>query len=239
MTDARALRAEALKSLQARIDKRYLEQIRRLVPGEALILGVRVPEIRALVKPFHDHHRELDLELVSALVDEQFSSHCREEMLFGVLLLVRFKRKFSCDLWPRIDGWVDAIDNWETCDQLAMGVACPVLAKDLSLLKDVRGWVKSRNRWRRRFALATVAALNQKGRSHAGETLEICDGALKEEEPIVQKAVEWALREACKSDERAVFDFLSSRKDRIHPKILRGALPKLAPAHQTALKAGP
>ena len=197
------------------------------------MLGVRVPAIRKLVTAFRGR---LDLDTASSLVDAQFASQCREEMLFGVLLLAPFRRQLSSALWPRIDRWIDAIENWEVCDQLAMGVAGEIVANDLSLLPDLESWVRSDNRWRRRFALAATTALNQNGRRNAADTLAICKGAITEREPIVRKAVAWALREACKSDEHAVFELLAANRGRMHPSVVRDTLPKLTAAHRTSLR---
>ena len=236
MTATDSLRAAVRSALEAHSDADYLANIRALVPSDSAMLGVRVPAIRELVTTFL-RRRSLDLETACALVDAQFATACREEMLFGVLLLARFKKQFSSALWPTIDRWIDAIENWEVCDQLAMGVAGEILANDLSLLPDLGRWVRSDNRWRRRFALAATTVLNQKGRRNAVDALAICKAAIAEREPIVRKAVAWALREACKSDEPAVFELLASHRARVHPTVLRETLPKLTVGHRMALAA--
>lgn len=230
------LRAAARGLLEASVDAEYRANISALVPTDSPILGVRVPAIRALVKVFHAQHA-IDLETAAGLVEVQFATRCRDEMLFGVFLLARFKRQFSAALWPKIDRWIEMLDNWETCDQLAMAVAGEILAKDLSLLPELHRWVRSKDRWRRRCALAITTVLNQKGRRNAEATLGVCALALADGEPIVQKAVAWALREACKHDEPAVFALLSAHRARLHPAILRETAPKLAAAHRAALGA--
>jgi 3-methyladenine DNA glycosylase AlkD len=228
----KALRAEVRRALQAKVDAAYLQKIRELVPSGSPILGVRVPEIRELAKSFAAR-RPLGVDEVCALVDEQFAGRCREEILFGLFWLARFKKQLPPQLWSRIDRWIDCIDNWETCDQLAKGIAGELLARDLALVADVKKWARSPNPWRRRFAVAITTELNQKGRSDAEPALAVCKHLLTEADANVQKAVGWALREACKSDEPAVFELLRSQT--VHPKILREAAQKLTAAHKRAL----
>jgi 3-methyladenine DNA glycosylase AlkD len=54
--------------------------------------------------------------------------------------------------------------------------------------------------------------------------------------PMVQKVVAWALREATKSDETAVFDFLKHWKNKASRKILREGPQKLSANLKAALK---
>ena len=138
------------------------------------MIGVRVPVLRQIVKALRSEHKELTLELAHELLTEFCKERCREEILVGVFLVASFSRSFSPDmlpaLWKDIDEWVEYDDNWETCDQLAMNVAGEVVAKDLSLSKDLVVWARADNKWRRRFAVATTTVLNQKGRRCANNT---------------------------------------------------------------------
>jgi 3-methyladenine DNA glycosylase AlkD len=232
---SRALQIEVQQLLKSKVDKKYLEKIRELVPSQFPILGVRVPEIRALIRPFQANHKALDFQSVCKLVDLQFESHCREEMLFGIFLLIRFKKNFSSALWQKIDSWIEYIDNWEVCDQLAMNVAGEILANDLSLLNQAAKWTKSSQVWRRRFAVASVTVLNQKGRQFTDETIRICKPLLNDEVNTVQTAVGWALREVCKHNSKAVYDLLFANRKKMNPKILRESSQKLSASQRKTL----
>ena len=125
-------------------------------------------------------------------------------MLFGVFVLARFRKRLDASVWAKLEAWLDCIDNWETCDQLAKGVAAELVARDLGRLPRLVRWARSPQPWRRRFALATAAALNQGGKQEIEATLEVCEPLMGEREPIVQQAVGWALREASKNDAKRV-----------------------------------
>jgi 3-methyladenine DNA glycosylase AlkD len=229
--DALSLR----RVLEQHSDAKYLAKITQLVPSGMTVLGVRVPELRRLAREYP----RPALSALLRLTDAAFAGRCREEMLFAIFLLTGAKRELTAALWPSIDRWIDQIDNWEICDQLAMGVAAPIAGDHRALTKDLVAWARAKNPWRRRFAAATAAALNQGGRSLAAEALEICAPLLADEDPMVQKAAGWALRETSKADADAVFALLSDRSRRIAPRVLREGAQKLPAARRAALlKAG-
>jgi len=215
------------RELEAKADPMYLAKIRELVPGNLKIIGVRVPAIRALAR----QHAELGIEDVGVA----FERRCREEMLLGVFVLARSRKRLTPELWAHVDAWIDAIDNWEVCDQLAMNVAAPIVAKKPALARVLVTWARAKNPWRRRFALACAAALNQGGRRFPAEALAVCAEVLADEDPSVRKAAGWALRETCKTDAAAVFALLKSRRASIHPQVFREGSEKLPPAKRAEL----
>ena len=233
------LKQEIRKNLEANSDSAYLQNIKAFVPGRSAAIGVRVPRLRDIVKKFKSDHKELTLELSCQLLTDFCNGRCREEILVGVFLVASFRRRFSPEnireLWKDVDEWVDRLDNWETCDQLAMNVAGEVVAIDLRLINELVMWARSDNKWRRRFAVATVTVLNQKGRRHIKETLAVCDPVMTDAEPVVQKAVGWALREATSGGENAVFAFLKRWKENANPRIFREGSQKLPSNLKSAL----
>ena len=209
-------------------------RIRDLVPTRGEVIGVRVPEIRKLATRFRRAKPELTLETGARLLDRAAEDRSREEILFAVFVLATYRRELSRALWERVDRWIEALDNWETCDQLATNVAGEIVSRDLSLVEDLVAWTSSPNRWRRRFAVATTTVLNQRGRRHPAETFRVCRPLVEDADPLVQKAVAWAIREASKHDEEAAFDFLT-RHPSARTRIVREASAKLSPAHRAAL----
>ncbi len=113
-----------------------------------------------------------------------------------------------------------------------------VVAAHLELVDELVALTGSANPWQRRFALATAAVLNHKGRSHPAETLRICLPLLNDPEATVRKAVGWALKEASKRDEKAVFAFLQTHRAAMPAGILREAASKLSPGQQEMLRLG-
>jgi 3-methyladenine DNA glycosylase AlkD len=176
--------------LPALVDRAYLAQITRLVPG-AKLLGVRVPALRGLAREL-DRGHSLDDEAAIALLHRLAKRHVREELLVGVFLIAQKKRRIARVTWKDLDAWVDAIDNWEVCDQLAMGIAKYRLDDEGEMAIDrLVTWAKSPSLWRRRFAVATVATAGLAKR----EVERVLAVVASDRAPMVKKAVAWARRE--------------------------------------------
>jgi 3-methyladenine DNA glycosylase AlkD len=214
---------EIRAALEARADPAYLKSIQRLVPG-VRTLGVRIPQIKALAAELHQRWQLSDGELWS-LMDALCAGRIRDEMLLGVVLISR--RRKALAPWSHIERWVKEIDNWETCDQLATNVIAGRVAGEPALLKKVEQWSGASNFWLRRLAVATTVGLNQRGRSNVAAALSVCAGLMNDAEPMVRKAVGWALREASEQDPAAAFALLKSHRTKAHKSVLREGAQKL------------
>jgi 3-methyladenine DNA glycosylase AlkD len=182
------LQSEIRERLAALVDPAYRAQITRLVPTEAPLLGVRVPALRALAKQIAREHALGD-DAAIALLHALAKRRCREELLLGVFIIAQRKSRIARVTWRDLDAWVDAIENWEVCDQLAMTIARERL--DAVALDTLVRWVSSPNRWRRRFAIATVAT----AKLARHEVDRVLAPVANDKDPMVKKAVVWARRE--------------------------------------------
>ena len=229
MTPLEDIRAE----LSARADSTYLASIQRLVPNVKSI-GVRVPQLKALAAEFH---RKLSPnfsdESLWALMDALCDSKVRDQILFGVFLIAR--RRKALVPWARLERWLKAIDNWETCDQLATNVIASRVAHQPTLEPQLLQWGRSSSLWIRRIAVATSVGLNQRGRSNPGLALKVCEPLLADPELMVRKAVGWALREASERDSKQVFELLKRNVRNCHPTVLREGSQKLSDKARRAL----
>lgn len=224
--------------LREEADPAYRGALETLIPG-ARALGVRVPLLRARAAALRREHRALPLTTLADVMDSFAAGRMREEILVGTFWLARYGRAIEGLPWRRLSAWIPALDNWETCDQLAMNVAARVVAADPGLVASLRRLTDARSEWARRFALATASALNQKGRVHVAETLSICAPLVADGSPHVRKAVGWALREASRHDPAAVAAFLLEHRARAHPSVVREGSAKLPPARRRALSPRP
>ena len=230
--------AQLCKSVREELARAADEDTRvklaRLIPG-AIALGVPVPRLRELAASLATQHAGLSLGDLCDVMDGLCDGRCREEILVGTFVLGRREKLLPSIAWNRIDNWVDALDNWETCDQIASNVIGFVVGAHLEQVDQLVQWTKSENLWRRRCALATASALNQKGRVFPRESFRVCLPLMNDPEPMVRKAVAWVIREASKKDEAAAFEFLSRHGHKAHPRVLREACEKLSAEHRAAL----
>jgi len=228
-----ALVAAITAALAANADPRYKAQIERLVPGIRTI-GVKVPAIRAAVRAFA---ATLAFADACDLLDRFAAAGERDRLLFGVFLVASYRKEVAALPWRRLERWARAIDNWETCDQLGMEIVAPRGAAEIARLDRLLAWAKAGDVWRRRLALAAATALNQKGRAYPAATLDVCAALAADREPMVRKALGWALREATKNDAAAVAAFLDRHRRHMSPSVVRDGSAKLAPAARRRLLA--
>lgn len=230
------LATQVRAALKKHADPTYLKQLERLVPGVRSV-GVRVPMLKSIAADLRKARKDLADTEARALLTHFANRKVRDELLVGIFLIARRRQLLSSLPWADIEQWLDAVDNWETCDQLATNVIAPRVAADETALARLQTWVTSKNFWQRRAAAACGASLNQRGRSLPRATLALCAPLLDDPEVMVRKAVAWALREASEKDEPAIFELLRQNKARVHPTVLREGSEKLTPAHRAALLA--
>jgi 3-methyladenine DNA glycosylase AlkD len=124
----------------------------------------------------------------------------------------------------KIERMARGLADWGSIDLFGVTVSGPAWrAGRLSTLK-VRAWARSRDRWRRRLALVSTVALNvpsRGGHGDTGRTLDICARLLDDREPMVIKALSWALRALAKRDPYAVKTFLIRHRELLPARVLR------------------
>lgn len=103
--------------------------------------------------------------------------------------------------------------------------------------KTIASWTKSRNRWWRRAALVSTVPLNVKAQGGSGDaerTLAVCSLLVDDRDPMVVKAMSWALRALVVRDPKAVRAFLQKHEARLASLVKREVRNKL----ETGRKAG-
>jgi 3-methyladenine DNA glycosylase AlkD len=122
------------------------------------------------------------------------------------------------------------IASWGAVDCFAVLVSGPVWRDKRVPNSLIRGWARSKDRWWRRAALVSTVPLNNKSRGGKGDThrtLQVCRLLERDRDPMVAKALSWALRELSKRDPRAVREFLAGRKDVLPALVQREVSNKL------------
>jgi 3-methyladenine DNA glycosylase AlkD len=122
------------------------------------------------------------------------------------------------------------ISSWGAVDCFAVYLAGPVWRGRRVPNSLIHSWAKSADRWWRRAALVSTVPLNSKAQGGEGDayrTLQVCRLLERDRDPMVAKALSWALRELAKRDPRAVREFIASRNDVLPAIVLREVTNKL------------
>jgi 3-methyladenine DNA glycosylase AlkD len=122
------------------------------------------------------------------------------------------------------------IATWSAVDCFAVYLAGPAWRERRVPNSLIHGWARSADRWWRRAALVSTVPLNSKAQGGKGETyrtLQVCRMLERDRDPMVAKALSWALRELAKRDPRAVREYMGSRKSVLPAMVLREVTNKL------------
>jgi 3-methyladenine DNA glycosylase AlkD len=188
-------------------------------------LGIRVPQLRKLVRAF----QAATLPIVTKLLQSAW----HEERLFALLLLARQYEAGDPATRTRIAKLYLAkrryVNNWDLVDSSAHLILGPHLQLADRRLLDK--FARSRNLWERRIAmLATLCYIRQ--RDH-GDALRIARLLLDDREDLIHKAVGWMLREVGNRDPAVERRFLDAHAAQMPRTMLRYAIEKF-PARERA-----
>ena len=127
------------------------------------------------------------------------------------------------------------LDSWETVDTFGLYLGGPAWREQQVPDSAIKGWARSKDRWRRRAALVATVPLNSKARGGRGDTprtLMICAMLVEDHDDMVEKALSWALRELAKRDPKSTRQFLREHEALLGARVLREVRNKL----ETGLK---
>ncbi|MCR4407127.1 MAG: DNA alkylation repair protein [Anaerolineae bacterium] len=213
----------------------------RFIPGLGESYGVPVPAlglIAAELSKWGQHH----VEEAFALVERLWHNGSRDERVIAAKMLERLgKREWEKTL-EIATSFVGDIRNWEECDQLAcFGLREVVQRHPEAVLPRCRDWVRSENKWARRFGVAVLTSLpKDKTYRPSGREFAILDVVMADEAQEVQDAVDWALREIGKRHPAPVADYLrrhAPHAERPTRRIIKRAMKVLPEEEQAALQA--
>ncbi len=221
--------ADLQKKIHAKADPHRASHSQRFFktgPGEYgegdLFLGLKVPEMRAIAKPFY----QLPLPDIRELLQSEF----HEERFIALVLLVRQYEKgdektkedifqlYLENLEPnRLN-----INNWDLVDTSAPQIVGAHLKnRNRNLLYTM---AESENLWKKRVAILATFSFIRSGEFEP--TLKIAFLLLNDEHDLIHKAVGWMLREVANRDRALVEAFLTRHCAQMPRTMLRYAIEK-------------
>jgi 3-methyladenine DNA glycosylase AlkD len=216
----------AIDELMKKANRAQAESSRRFFKnapggyGEGLqVVGVRVPQIRLLVKKYRTLEHDEVIELVEHTI--------HEVRMMGLLIWVAQMRKADDDIQEQIlKDYLQRSEfccSWDLVDCSAPGIVGEYYLKRprAKLLK----LAKSKSLWERRIAMVSTWQLIKK--RDLETAIEIAKMLLKDDEDLIHKAVGWMLRELGKRDEGLLRTFLDDHASLMPRTALRYAIERL------------
>lgn len=186
-------------------------------------LGIRVPVTKEMVKRLWRETTMQDLE-------QCIQSPWHEVRLAALLVLIQqFKhnkkhpdRQRGCiDFYLR---HTDHINNWDLVDLSCYELLGTwLLDKDRTILYDFAR--NGKTMWEQRIGI--VSTMQFLRNNQLNDTYAIADILLHHTHDLIHKAVGWLLREAGKSDDKRLIDWLNERHSTMPRTMLRYAIERL------------
>lgn len=206
----------ATETIRARLfalqDEKYRDFTEKLTPGANELIGVRLPDLRALAKELYgtDEAAEFLADLPHRYQDEYH--------LHG--FLISRERDFDRCV-AEIDALLPYINNWATCDTLN-----PTVFKKHpdDLLPHIERWIKSDHIYTARFAILCLMRIFLDDRFER----RYCDmvAAVPTDEYYLHMAVAWYFATALAKQYDTALCYLTERRlsPRTHNKTIQKAV---------------
>ncbi|MBF0252476.1 MAG: DNA alkylation repair protein [Candidatus Omnitrophica bacterium] len=211
-------------------------------PGEYgegdIFIGVKVPEIRSLVKNYCLTKEQIPLILLHSKI--------HEERLFALMVMVSVYAKATDEKKRKIYELnlknTEHINNWDLVDLSAPQIVGAHLFQLIPRqeIKDekrrkvpgiLNTLAASSNLWERRIAIISTLYFikntpntniyNRKESAPLEITYILCEKLLNDKEDLIHKACGWMLREAGKKDRKRLEVFLTKNYNKIPRTMLR------------------
>ena len=194
---------EIRKQLKKLSDKEFAEDIKRYIKSPYEFYGVRVPEIRTMAKRLHDEH---SLRQFYKIFNKLWKSGYHEEMSLALYALQLYEKDFDMATWNFLKPKLNQIKTWDQIDALSSFIIGKILLKYPKLEKELLKLSKNKDFWLRRIAIVSTLPRIKTGDIRL--TIQLAQDYINDEEPYIQKATGWMLREAGKQNPEIVKRFI-------------------------------
>jgi 3-methyladenine DNA glycosylase AlkD len=186
-------------------------------------LGVRVPEVRKIVKAAEKQFPVTSPDdLRRAVLELWRNAEAREERYAAIDLTGLRMVREDLQMLPIYEEIVRTGAWWDLVDGVAHRIGGLLIAHRSTMTQTLLQWSKDEDMWIRRAAI--TAQLGAKSQTDAGLLKTVITSNLADNEFFIRKAIGWALREYSKTDQAWVKAFVFSNADQLSPLSTREAL---------------
>lgn len=226
----KALIEEIIETLEGMSTPRRQEMSKNSFPTSQRVIGVTNPQMREVIIAVKERQNKWDeqqwISLCKALVLEDIF----ECQIIAYEFINKDKKLLGALSYEDLMGLWRNLDNWASVDHFTLGIYGVLWGQGVVQDHHIDALLQSDSFWDRRVAVVSTVALNLKSRGGSGDTprtLSVCERVVDERQPLIWKALSWALRELAKRDPEAVWDFLEEYESRMSKQAVREITHKL------------
>jgi 3-methyladenine DNA glycosylase AlkD len=228
--DVPAEKQRLLEHIEADADPAYAQAVRRAVSSPLKVYGLRVWEIRQIVRNWRRGHKGISLQELLPLAEALWAGRSREERLVALELLMHYPRLLPDLTWNWFENRRQDLNDWEPTDVLGVGVLGPWVAHDpAQRTGHLHQLVLSEHVWSRRLGLvATIGVYRTRKETETlSLALSLIDQVKGEQQPTITKAISWVLRVLSKDHPEEVVAYLEENESSLPRHVLREVRDKL------------
>ena len=206
------------------------EQAQANFPSRLHILGVRAPDLKAIVKTWSSILYDFSPQQWIQLCLELSHHTIFECQTLAFELLWKNKKALKALTEEQIIALGNTLDNWVSTDTYSTMIAGWHWREGTLPNKQIKTWLASPDRWLRRTAVVCTVPLNLRAKGGTGDTertLMVCEQVIDDRDDMVIKALSWALRVLSRPDRLAVEQFMEKHWERLHGRVRREVTTKL------------
>ena len=216
--------AQIREELKANTDQQIQRSFQRFFKEQVKYYGVKTEVVGKIAKKYWKQVKTLDKQTIFKLCEELFRSDYTEEAFIVSFWLPNYIEHLEPSDLATFKMWIERyINNWAKCDGFCNHTIGDLIQKYPESLSEVKSWAKSKNRWLKRAAAASLIVPAKKG-DFMQEAFEICDLLLEDEDDMVQKGYGWLLKEESRKHQNQVFDYVVKNRKIMPRTALRYAI---------------
>ncbi len=217
------------QELKAQANQKTRETQQRFFKEAVSFYGLTNPTVEKLARQHFPEVKPLGKQAIFALCEELLKSGYFEESLIAFEWSYRLEKEYEPEDFSIFESWIEKyVSNWAACDALCNHTVSALIEKYPQFIENLKQWAKSENRWFRRAAAVTLVLPARNGK-FLPDIIKIADILLADSDDLVQKGYGWMLKEAGKTHQEEVFNYVMKNKKVMPRTALRYAIEKMPP----------
>jgi 3-methyladenine DNA glycosylase AlkD len=218
--------ARIRQDLALNADEKTKSSSTRFFKEKITCYGVKSALVGKIAKDYFKEIKNEDKKEIFALCEELLRSDYCEEAFIASDWAYLIRNNYSEDDFFTFERWIENyVNNWAKCDTLCNHSVGSFIEKFPYYIANLKTWTVSDNRWMRRASAVTLILPARKG-NFLKDVFEISDSLLTDKDDLVQKGYGWMLKEASKSHQQEVFEYVMKNKKDMPRTALRYAIEK-------------
>ncbi|MBN2807517.1 MAG: DNA alkylation repair protein [Prolixibacteraceae bacterium] len=222
--------SQTLQKLRALSDPSSQEFLKKMVPSQKEVLGIKTMFLREVLKELRQDITRLSFREKIDLSIGLIHTNVLEMAQLGYELVGKDKKVFAALTADDLAQMNYQLDNWVSVDTFGVYIHGKAWRTGLISDEHLMKMVHHEDFWQRRLAVVSTIPLNQKsngGKGDSSRTFMICNEVVSDDADMVVKALSWALRELSKREPMLVHEFMEMNKAKLHNRVRREVSNKL------------